>query len=89
MEDRFNRITEKHGWATANQCMSLLRSVYRRRSRRVTAWRIAAATGVLAALLGSCDCSHRSNSSRHGAALVWRMAARFSGGCPRASFSMA
>ena len=30
VEDRFNRVTEKHGWATANQCMSLLRSVYRR-----------------------------------------------------------
>ena len=30
VEGRFNRITEKHGWATANQCMSLLRSVYRR-----------------------------------------------------------
>ena len=30
VEDRFNRITEKHGWATANQCISLLRSVYRR-----------------------------------------------------------
>ena len=30
VEDRFNRITEHHGWATANQCISLLRSVYRR-----------------------------------------------------------
>ena len=30
VEGRFNRITEQHGWATANQCMSLLRSVYRR-----------------------------------------------------------
>ena len=30
VEDRFNRITEQRGWATANQCMSLLRSVYRR-----------------------------------------------------------
>ena len=30
VEDRFNRITELHGWATANQCISLLRSVYRR-----------------------------------------------------------
>ena len=30
VEDRFNRITEHHGWATANQCLSLLRSVYRR-----------------------------------------------------------
>ncbi len=30
VEDRFNRITERHGWATANQCLSLLRSVYRR-----------------------------------------------------------
>ena len=30
VEDRLNRITEHHGWATANQCISLLRSVYRR-----------------------------------------------------------
>ena len=30
VEERFNRVTEKNGWATANQCMSLLRSVYRR-----------------------------------------------------------
>ena len=30
VEERFNRITEQRGWATANQCMSLLRSVYRR-----------------------------------------------------------
>ena len=30
MEDRFNRVTEQNGWATANQCISLLRSVYRR-----------------------------------------------------------
>ncbi len=30
VEERFNRITEKHGWATANQTLSLLRSVYRR-----------------------------------------------------------
>ena len=30
VEDRFNRITERHGWATGNQAMSLLRSVYRR-----------------------------------------------------------
>ena len=30
VEERFNRITEQHGWAVANQCMSLLRSVYRR-----------------------------------------------------------
>ena len=30
VEDRFNRVTEQHGWATANQCISLLRSVYRR-----------------------------------------------------------
>ena len=30
VEDRFNRITGLHGWATANQCISLLRSVYRR-----------------------------------------------------------
>ena len=30
VEDRFNLITERHGWATGNQAMSLLRSVYRR-----------------------------------------------------------
>ena len=30
VEERFNRITEKHGWATANQTLSMLRSVYRR-----------------------------------------------------------
>ena len=30
VEDRFNRITARHGWATGNQAMSLLRSVYRR-----------------------------------------------------------
>ena len=30
VEERFNHITEQHGWAVANQCMSLLRSVYRR-----------------------------------------------------------
>ena len=30
VEDRLNRITGLHGWATANQCISLLRSVYRR-----------------------------------------------------------
>ena len=30
VEDRFNRVTEQNGWATANQCISLLRSVYRR-----------------------------------------------------------
>ena len=30
VEDRFNRITARHGWATANQAMSMLRSVYRR-----------------------------------------------------------
>ena len=30
VEERFNRVTGKNGWATANQCMSLLRSVYRR-----------------------------------------------------------
>ena len=28
--DRFNRVTQQHGWATANQCISLLRSVYHR-----------------------------------------------------------
>ena len=30
VEDRFNLITERHGWATGNQAMSMLRSVYRR-----------------------------------------------------------
>ncbi|MXY33766.1 MAG: tyrosine-type recombinase/integrase, partial [Boseongicola sp. SB0664_bin_43] len=30
VEDRFNQITERHGWATGNQAMSMLRSVYRR-----------------------------------------------------------
>ena len=30
VEDRFNRITERHGRATGNQAMSMLRSVYRR-----------------------------------------------------------
>ena len=30
VEDRFNRITERHGWASGNQAMSMLRSVYRR-----------------------------------------------------------
>ena len=30
VEDRFNRITERHGWATGNQAMSMLRSVCRR-----------------------------------------------------------
>ena len=30
VEDRFNRITARHGWATGNQAMSMLRSVYRR-----------------------------------------------------------
>ena len=30
MEARFHRVTEKHGWAGANQTMSMLRSVYRR-----------------------------------------------------------
>ena len=30
VEDRFNRITAKHGWAAANQTISMLRSVYRR-----------------------------------------------------------
>ena len=30
VETRFLRITEKHGWAGANQTMSMLRSVYRR-----------------------------------------------------------
>jgi len=30
VEDRFHRITERHGWATANQTLSMLRSVYRR-----------------------------------------------------------
>ena len=30
VETRFNRITEKHGWAGANQTLSMLRSIYRR-----------------------------------------------------------
>ena len=30
VEDRFNHITAKHGWAGANQTLSMLRSVYRR-----------------------------------------------------------
>ena len=30
VEARFLRITEKHGWAGANQTMSMLRSIYRR-----------------------------------------------------------
>ena len=30
VEERFNRMTELHGAASANQCLSLLRSVYRR-----------------------------------------------------------
>ena len=30
VENRFNRVTQQHGWATANQCISLIRSVYRR-----------------------------------------------------------
>ncbi len=30
VEERFNRITENHGWSPANRAMSLLRSVYRR-----------------------------------------------------------
>ena len=30
VEARFNRITERHGWAGANQTMSMLRSIYRR-----------------------------------------------------------
>ena len=30
VEDRFNRITAKHGWAAANQTLSMLRSIYRR-----------------------------------------------------------
>ena len=30
IEGRFNFITEEHGWATANQTISLLRSIYRR-----------------------------------------------------------
>ena len=30
MEDRFNRITGKHGWSAANQTLSMLRSIYRR-----------------------------------------------------------
>ena len=30
VEARFNRLTEKRGWSTANQTMSMLRSIYRR-----------------------------------------------------------
>ena len=30
VERRFHRITEKHGWAGANQTLSMLRSIYRR-----------------------------------------------------------
>ena len=30
VEARFHRITEKHGWAAANQTLSMLRSIYRR-----------------------------------------------------------
>ena len=30
VEARFNRITDQRGWSTANQTMSLLRSIYRR-----------------------------------------------------------
>ena len=30
VEARFHRITDKHGWAGANQTMSMLRSIYRR-----------------------------------------------------------
>ena len=30
VETRFNRITERHGWAGANQTLSMLRSIYRR-----------------------------------------------------------
>ena len=30
VENRFHRITRRHGWAGANQTMSMLRSVYRR-----------------------------------------------------------
>ena len=30
VEERFNLITAKHGWAGANQTMSMLRSIYRR-----------------------------------------------------------
>ena len=30
VEDRFNLISGKHGWATANQTFSMLRSIYRR-----------------------------------------------------------
>ena len=30
VEDRFNLITDKHGWAGTNQTFSMLRSIYRR-----------------------------------------------------------
>ena len=32
VEARFHRVTEDHGWATANQAVSTLRSIYRRSS---------------------------------------------------------
>ncbi|MDE0031153.1 MAG: integrase family protein [Deltaproteobacteria bacterium] len=32
VETRFHRVTERHGWATANQAVSMLRSIYRRSS---------------------------------------------------------
>jgi len=32
VDARFHRITERHGWATANQAVSMLRSIYRRSS---------------------------------------------------------
>ena len=32
IEARFHRVTERHGWATANQAVSMLRSIYRRSS---------------------------------------------------------
>ena len=32
VEARFHRVTERHGWATANQAVSMLRSIYRRSS---------------------------------------------------------
>ncbi len=32
VEAHFHRVTERHGWATANQAVSMLRSIYRRSS---------------------------------------------------------
>lgn len=60
-----------------------------RRSMRVRAYRIAAASGDFAEIVVSCMASHRSRSSKTGAAWGLRSSARQSGGEPRASFSTA